>query len=53
MPVLSCAVMMMLTRLSQLSSFTNDFGGLSTDKSIGCNDSVLKTAAVKTYPLSF
>jgi hypothetical protein len=45
-------VFAVLTRLSQLNRFSRDFGSFPSDNSIHCNNSLPKTAAVKTYPLS-
>jgi len=41
-----------LTQLSQLNGFSDDLRGFPGDKSIHCNNSLSKTVAVKTYPLS-
>jgi hypothetical protein len=41
-----------LARLSRLNGFSDEFGSFARDNSIHSNRSLLKTAAVKTYPLS-
>ncbi len=50
---LLCPAGRILARLSQLKGFSKDFGWLRSDRSIHGNSGFLKTAAVKTYPLSF